>query len=97
MYHRSRICYRFKSFTKRQVAIAHFAKKFLKEANENAKLNNKKVVVFFGNGSFRPGGTGYAAVPRKPFLVKHLESAILASGASLKLSIPDVLLKRVRN
>jgi len=68
IYHHSRTCYRFKSFSKRQFALAYFAKKFLKEAQIKAKKENKKLIVLFGNGSFKPGGTGYAAVPRKPFI-----------------------------
>ena len=32
------------------------------------KLEGKKPIVLFGNGTFKPGGTGQASVPRKPFI-----------------------------
>ena len=32
------------------------------------KKTGKRGVVMFGNGTFRPGGTGQASVPRKPFI-----------------------------
>ena len=42
-----------------------------KKIREKRKEPKKKRVVFFGNGSFRSGGSGYAPVPRKK-LVKFL-------------------------
>ena len=68
IFHRSRICYKFISFKKRQKALAYFAKGIISDAKEKAFTENKQLIVFFGNGSFSPGGSGYASVPRKPFI-----------------------------
>ena len=68
MYHRSRLCYRFTSFRTRQQQIARFAKKLVSSAVSQSKDRRKKLVLLFGDGSFRPGGSGYASVPRKPFI-----------------------------
>jgi len=68
MFHKSRICYRFTSFRKTHSALSYFSKKIIQDAKTKALNENKKLIVFFGNGSFSPGGTGYASVPRKPFI-----------------------------
>ena len=52
----------------RQKALAYFAKGIISDAKEKAFTENKQLIVFFGNGSFSPGGSGYASVPRKPFI-----------------------------
>ena len=74
-YHRSRLCYRFISFKTRQLQIARFAKQLISRAVCQSKEKNKKLILLFGDGSFRPGGSGYAAVPRKPF-IRELETII---------------------
>ena len=38
------------------------------KAKKKAEQQGKKVMIFFGDGSFSPGGSGYASVPRKPFI-----------------------------
>ena len=68
IFHRARTCYKFISFKKRQKALAYFAKGIIADAKRKAFEENKKLIVFFGNGSFSPGGSGYASVPRKPFI-----------------------------
>ena len=68
MYRKSRQCYKLKSLSKKQSAISHFTKLFLKKAEKNAKDKDKKIVIFFGDGTFRPGGSGYAAVLKKSFI-----------------------------
>ena len=33
-----------------------------------AEKQGKRIIIFFGDGKFSPGGSGYASVPRKPFI-----------------------------
>ena len=60
--------HRFRSYSKSRKSIAYFAKRITNEMKIKCKNTGKKPVVFFGNGTFRPGGTGQASVPRKPFI-----------------------------
>ena len=84
MFHKSRQYYKLVSFSKRQSAVAHFTLRrrracgkclhflitnlFLKKAKKKAEKEHKKIVLFFGDGTFSPGGTGYASVPKKTFI-----------------------------
>ncbi len=65
-----RLIHRFDSYKSRQSGIAYFAKWILKQVKpKQTEINSKKkTIVFFGDGTFRPGGTGYATVPKKTFL-----------------------------
>ena len=60
--------HRFKSYSKSRKSLAHFAKKVTNELKIKCQKTGKQGVVMIGNGTFRPGGTGQASVPRKPFI-----------------------------
>ena len=56
------------SYSKTRRAISYFAKKIIKKVKNRELKENKKLLIFFGNGTFSPGGSGYAAAPKKPFI-----------------------------
>jgi len=60
--------HRFRSYSKSRKSLAYFAKRITNEMKMKSKATGRKPVVMFGNGTFRPGGTGQASVPRKPFI-----------------------------
>jgi len=60
--------HKFKSFSQRQKSIAYFAKKMASRLTKMCKDSYKKGLIFFGNGTFNPGGSGHASVPRKTFI-----------------------------
>ena len=59
---------RLESYSKTRHAISYFSKKILKKIKKREREENKRIVLFFGNGMFSPGGSGYAATPKKPFI-----------------------------
>ena len=63
-----RLKLKFKTYSLTQSGLSQCCKNithnFKKECIENGKLP----VILFGNGSFSPGGSGYASVPRKPVI-----------------------------
>ena len=59
---------RLESYSKTRRAISYFAKKIIKKVKNRELKENKKLLIFFGNGTFSPGGSGYAAAPKKPFI-----------------------------
>jgi len=59
---------RFSSYSKARKSLSHFAKKMTNDMKIKCKRNHKTPVVMFGNGTFSPGGTGQASIPRKPFI-----------------------------
>ena len=83
-YHRSRLCYRFISFRTRQKQIARYAKQLISSAVSQSKERNNKLILLFGDGSFRPGGSGYAAYANHSF-VNWVSGVQLLSRMSLGL------------
>ena len=59
---------KFKSFSRSQKSIAYFAKKITHRLRKECKETEKEGVVLIGDGTFNPGGTGQAAVPKKAFI-----------------------------
>ena len=62
LFYEGRLKRKFQSHSTAQSAISHFGKQITKRLKVDKSKNG---IVIFGNGTFRPGGTGYAAVPKK--------------------------------
>jgi hypothetical protein len=69
MYRADRRGFHFYVFRKQQKAITKFVKDIL-GGQQNA-------IVLFGDGTFAPGGHGYAAVPKKKFLREFAQHAVV--------------------
>ena len=67
-YNIKRSHYRFRSYSRTRKSLSYFAKKITNEMRIICKKEGKKPLVLFGNGTFKPGGTGQASMPRKPFI-----------------------------
>ena len=65
LFYSGRLKRKFESHSTAQSAIAHFGETITKRLRQECDDNNKQGIVVFGNGTFRPGGTGYASVPKK--------------------------------
>ena len=59
---------KFKSFSRSQKSIAFFAKKITFRLRKTCKETGKEGLILMGDGTFRPGGAGHAAVPKKAFI-----------------------------
>jgi hypothetical protein len=69
LFEKKRLQLHFKMYRNLQKTLAYYVKSLVN--------NRKKLVVFFGNGTFSPGGSGYAAVPKKKFLRELAQFAVV--------------------
>ena len=63
LYRDCRTISKFKYYSKSQSAVSKCIKKLLEKVP-----TNKKKIIFFGNGTFSAGGSGYGSVPKKRFI-----------------------------
>ena len=59
---------KFKTFSSTQSGLAKCCKNITQDFKKQCNSESRKPILFFGNGSFSPGGSGYASVPRKPVI-----------------------------
>ena len=69
LHRKDRRGYHFFVYKRQQKAIASFVRTLLG--------GKKEVIVFFGDGTFAPGGHGYAAVPKKKFIRQLAQFAVV--------------------
>lgn len=70
MFDRERRGRLFNAYRRQQRALAQYVKKILGNTG-------KKIIVFMGNGTFAPGGHGYAPVPKKKFIRALAQHAVV--------------------
>ena len=39
-----------------------------KQAKETSEKEEKELIIFFGDGTFKVGGKGYSCIPKKKFI-----------------------------
>ena len=68
LFYEGRLKRKFKSFSKAHSAIAYTGRKITKNLKKMCEREGKQGIVIHGNGTFRPGGTGYGSLPKKAII-----------------------------